>query len=127
MSGLGVDVVDVAGFAAQLADPASVFAARTFTEGELRDADARPDRVRALAGRFAAKEAFVKAWDGMAFGQPPAMRQADLQQIEVVCDAWGRPAICLHGAVAEVCGDVTARVSISHDGGVAVAVVILGS
>jgi holo-[acyl-carrier protein] synthase len=64
-------------------------------------------------------------------GQPPALAQVDLRDVEVVDDGFGRPGLRLHGpvraAVAELApgATVTAHVSISHDGPTAAAVVIL--
>lgn len=132
--GVGIDVVDVAGFRTQLADPASGFVVATFTVGEQRDA-ARPagDRAERLAARFAAKEAFVKAWSGARYGWPPAVATVDLREIEVVLDGYGRPGLRWHGtvraAVAELAGPgaVESRLSLSHDGGVATAIVILSA
>ena len=55
--GLGLDVVDVAGFSAQLDDSASVFVEQTFTPAERAYASAKTPKARAwsLAGRFAAE------------------------------------------------------------------------
>lgn len=131
IAGVGIDLVDVAAFASQLTDPASVFAERTFTPAERADADARPGArpARHLAARFAAKEAFVKAWSASRRGQPPALATLDLRDIEVVCDRHGRPALALHGAVAAALhgnGEAFAcHVSLSHDGTHATAVVVL--
>ena len=127
---VGVDLVHLPGFRDQLADPASAFARATFTEAERAAAAARPsgDPARHLAARFAAKEAFLKAWDGTHWGREPALPRADLAEIEVVSDAWGRPALQLHGAVAEAfrrLGPTRAHVSLSHDGDHAPALVIL--
>jgi holo-[acyl-carrier protein] synthase len=146
--GLGLDVVDVEAFAAQLADPASGFVEATFRPGERRRRGAAPGPsgtaaeraagaagaprwAQHLAGRFAAKEALVKAWSVARRGQPPALAQVDLRDVEVVDDGFGRPGLRLHGpvraAVAELApgATVTAPVSISHDGPTAAAVVIL--
>lgn len=135
---MGLDVVDVAGFEQRLeTDPALVDA--TFTPGERADADFGDgaDRVRRLAGRFAAKQAFLKAWSAARYGRPPALSRVDLRAIEVRLDGQGRPAIVLHGEVAEevaalgvqleLRGDVATHVSISHDGGIAAAVVLLSA
>jgi holo-[acyl-carrier protein] synthase len=119
---LGVDLVDVPGFAAQLEDTASGFVAHTFTAGEQRAAKGDPRR---LAARFAAKEAFVKAWSGSRFGRPPLLAAVDLREIEVVDDGYGRPALRLHGSVAAAAGPVDTHVSLSHDGPAAIAVVLL--
>ncbi|MFT4036323.1 MAG: holo-ACP synthase [Patulibacter sp.] len=130
--GLGTDVVDVAAFGDQLADPASGFAGGTFTTSERAAAARRPgpDAVH-LAGRFAAKEAFLKAWSSARIGQPPSIAAADLREIEVVADAYGRPSLRLHGAVRDAVAALTGPapasllLSISHDGPVATAVVLL--
>jgi holo-[acyl-carrier protein] synthase len=134
--GVGLDVVDVAAFAQQLADPASGFVAATFRPSERRHHAGPTDHHRRalhLAGRFAAKEAFVKAWSSARRGQPPTIAPADLdlRDIEVVDDGFGRPALRLHGAVDMEIARLTdhepptIHLSISHDGGVAVAVVVL--
>jgi holo-[acyl-carrier protein] synthase len=117
---VGVDLVDVVGFAEQLADGASGFVEATFTVGERRTRD--PWR---LAVRFAAKEAFVKAWSGSRYGRPPLLASVDLREIEVVSDGYGRPGIALHGAVREAVGECRVQVSLSHDGNAAIAVVLL--
>jgi len=133
--GLGLDVVDVAAFAEQLADGASGFVAATFRPGERRRGASDDPQRRALhlAGRFAAKEAFVKAWSAARRGQPPALAPADLdlREIEVIDDGFGRPAVRLHGPVRAAVEQLTEHVpptvhlSISHDGGGAAAVVVL--
>ncbi|MER7212681.1 holo-ACP synthase [Streptosporangium sp. NPDC000239] len=110
--GIGVDVVDVARFAASLERTPSL-RARLFTEAE------RGLAVRSLAARFAAKEAVAKA-----LGAPPGLSHLDA---EVLSGAYGRPELRVHGAVAEVAvalGVVRWHVSLTHDGGVAVAYVI---
>ncbi len=125
-------MVAVPDFAEQLARPGTAFA-RLFTPGERRDAAgpgrSAADRAEHLAARWAAKEAFVKAWAAARYGSPPALAEVDLRRVEVVCDAWGRPALRLHGEVAEAVratlGEVTVHVSLSHDGGTAVAYVVI--
>lgn len=126
--GFGLDVVDVEAFAQQLADPASGFVDGTFTAAE--QADAAADPAGGLAVRFAAKEAFVKAWSVARFGRPPAAASVDLREIEVHRDGWGRPALQVRGAVAAAVADmhdapVVVHVSLSRDGAVAAAAVTL--
>ena len=126
---IGHDVVDVPGFRAQLAEPGSTFAARVFTARERSTASARPsDAAVHLAARWAAKEAFVKAWSGARYGLPPVHPDADWAEIEVVSDRWRRPKLVLHGEVkehAEALGVRRMHLSLSHDGDVASAVVVL--
>lgn len=125
---MGIDTVYLPDFREQLADVSSGFVAGTFTAAEIACAETRPshDPARHLAARFAAKEAFLKAWDSTFWGRNPPMEQVDLREIEIVCDAWGRPSLVLHGKVAAALGaHVKAHVSLSHDGPNAVAVVVL--
>jgi holo-[acyl-carrier protein] synthase len=119
---IGVDLVDVPGFADQLADRASGFVDGTFTPLEQRTAQGDASR---LAARFAAKEAFVKAWSGSRRGLPPLLAAVDLREIEVVDDGYGRPGLRLHGAIKAAVGERRTHLSLSHDGPSAIAVVIL--
>lgn len=129
--GVGIDVVGSAGFAEQLDQPGSRFAAGAFTGRERAEAHrGSGDPVLRLAGRWAAKEAFVKAWSTARLGAPPDLDRWDPAEVEVVADAEGRPALALHGAVADAVaarwGDrLRSHLSISHDGPVAAAVVVL--
>lgn len=129
--GVGTDLVHIPGLRAQLADVASVFEEMTFTEAERATAQQRPSRdpARHLAARYAAKEAFIKAWSNMRTNKPPALHALDMRDIEVIQDAHGRPALALHGAVAaafrqDVNG--TIQLSLSHDGDYALAFVVIG-
>ena len=88
--------------------------------------------ARHLAGRWAVKEAVIKAWSAALYGSPPPIAPDLLRwsEIETVCDAWGRPAVRLSGEVARqvaatVGEDVRWNVSLSHDGSSAVAFVVL--
>ncbi|WP_354699368.1 Holo-[acyl-carrier-protein] synthase [Paraconexibacter sp. AEG42_29] len=129
--GLGIDVVDVPAFAVQLTEPGSGFVAGTFTAGEQAASQAGPGTpALAYAARFAAKEAFVKAWSVGRLGRAPQLGELDLREVELVSDPWSRPSLVLHGqvrdAVREALGpDVAIHVSLSHDGPAAVAVVLL--
>lgn len=133
--GTGIDIVDLGAFREQLADGASGFVVGTFTAGERADAETRSsgDPARHLAARFAAKEAFVKAWSGARWGQGPPMQdpaRTDLREIEVVNDPFGRPTLALHGDVARWLagapgGTPRIHTSLSHDGGFACAMVVL--
>ena len=135
---VGLDIVTTTTFADQLADRASAFVDATFTAREQRDARA-PEaiRVQRLAARFAAKEAFVKAWSGARAGRPPQLETIDLREIEVVDDGHGRPALRLHGEVARaleqlaaelgVAAALRAHLSLSHDPPTAAAVVLLSA
>ncbi len=136
--GVGVDVVAVSAFAEQLEQPGTRFA-RVFTSGERRAArsgnvvahgeTSRHREMQSLAARWAAKEAVIKAWSGSRFGGPEVIdpNLVDLREIEVRTDAWGRPEIRLHGAIAAGMAGLTVLVSLSHDpeGDIAAAFVVL--
>lgn len=113
--GIGVDVVDVARFAATLERTPNL-RSRLFTEVEQGLA------VQSLAARFAAKEAVAKA-----LGAPSGLGH---REAEVVKDENGRPELRITGRAAEVAlelGVTRWHVSMSHDGGVAIAYVIAES
>jgi holo-[acyl-carrier protein] synthase len=110
--GVGVDVVDIARFETSLQRTPDL-RERLFT------AEERDLPIESLAARFAAKEALAKA-----LGGPGGLGWHDA---EVVSDGRGRPTLVVRGTVAEAAGRVgvsTWHVSLSHDGGSAVAVVI---
>ena len=119
--GLGIDLVETGRLAAAL-DRTAGFEARVFTEEERRVCAGRGDRVQALAARFAAKEACLKAlgtgWSGgLAF-----------RQVEVVGGAGAPPALRLHGAAAaraQALGVTRIHVSLTHQPGTSAAVVVL--
>ena len=120
---VGTDIVRISAFAAQLRTPGSTFE-RVFTERELRDCEAKACRDSSLAARWAAKEAYVKAWAEARFGSPPALAELDFREIEVCSDAFGRVAILPHGEV-ERHGPAVQSLSLSHDGDYAVAVCLV--
>nr|WP_317812873.1 holo-ACP synthase [Rhodococcus sp. IEGM 1408] len=89
-------------------------------------------QARHLAARWAVKEAVVKAWSAALYGTPPPIAPDLLvwSEIETVCDAWGRPSVRLSGEVARQVSATVGEgarwnVSLSHDGGSAVAFVVL--
>ncbi|MDQ1713999.1 MAG: holo-[acyl-carrier protein] synthase [Frankiaceae bacterium] len=120
--GVGVDIVDVARLSRVLARTPGV-AGRVFAVGERSYAgDSGEVSIRRLAARYAAKEAAAKA-----LGSPAKARW---REIEVVVDEDGRPALLVTGRTAEVAAVAGIRswhVSLTHDGGVAVAVVVAES
>jgi holo-[acyl-carrier protein] synthase len=113
--GVGVDVCEVARFQSALRRTPAL-AGRLFTAGE------RDRSIASLAARFAAKEALAKA-----LGGPPRL---EWQDVEVVNEDSGRPVLELRGTVAaavEASGARQVHLSLSHDAGIASAVVLLES
>jgi holo-[acyl-carrier protein] synthase len=119
--GVGIDLVET-GRLAEALDRTQGFEARVFTEGESAECAGRGDRVQALAARFAAKEACLKAL-GTGWAQGLGFRQ-----VEVVREESGSPRLKLHGAAATRAaslGVTRIHVSLSHQPGTAAAVVVL--
>jgi holo-[acyl-carrier protein] synthase len=113
--GVGIDVVDIARFGDALRRTPGLVE-RMFTVAEA----GRP--VASLAARFAAKEALAKA-----LGAPGNL---DWHDAEVVSESSGRPLFTLRGTVAARAAEVGAasvHLSLSHDAGIASAVVVLES
>ena len=113
--GVGIDVVDIERFGKSL-DRTPGLAERLFTPLE------RTRQLASLAARFAAKEALAKA-----LGAPVGMAWHDA---EVVSEDSGRPLFDLRGTVlarAEQLGVASVHLSLSHDAGIASAVVVLES
>jgi holo-[acyl-carrier protein] synthase len=111
--GLGIDVCDIERFGASL-ERTPELRDRLFTDRERRLPPA------SLAARFAAKEALAKA-----LGAPIGLAWHD---VEVVSADSGRPSLAMAGTVAEACdalGVTSAHLSLSHDAGIASAVVVL--
>ena len=96
-----------------------LLAERLFTESERLTASGNPRPAESLAARFAAKEAVAKA-----LGAPPGL---SWQDCEVVTDPDGRPWLTVAGTVASVAaerGISRWHLSLSHDGGIASAMVV---
>ena len=117
--GLGIDVCSIERMRRALERHGDRFFARICSEAERSDLTGR-DMATALAGRFAVKEAFAKALDGA--------KGVGWHEVEVRRATSGRPTLELKGnaaAMVESYGADAWHVSITHDAGVAVAVVIL--
>lgn len=116
--GIGVDIVDVSRFEA-LSQRQPTFLDRILTESERLLADGKPRGSASLAARFAAKEAVAKALGGVA--------GLSWHDCVVSVDISGRPSIEVQGSVAvaaEKLGITAWHVSLTHDGGNAIAYVI---
>lgn len=115
---VGVDLVSVARLEGVMGRWGSRFLDRVFTAGEIEYCNSKYSPARSFAARFAAKEAFVKA---ISRETPVGMRYRD---IEVMVGDDGVPALVAHGAAKAALGRGYARVSLSHEENLAVAVVI---
>jgi holo-[acyl-carrier protein] synthase len=113
--GIGVDIADISRVEKALRRTPAL-ATRLFAKGE------QEQPVSSLATCFAAKEAVAKA-----LGGPDGLLWTD---VEVVHDCRGRPLLEVSGSVAEAAARLGVRswhLSLSHDGGLCVAMVVAES
>ncbi|SDO99214.1 holo-[acyl-carrier protein] synthase [Nakamurella panacisegetis] len=116
--GVGIDVVAVDRFAETLRRTPSL-ARRLFAPDELITVSGSPRRPVSLAGRFAVKEAVAKA-----LGVPRGMEWHDCT---VRSEDSGRPVLVVTGTVQAAAAELGVtewRLSLSHDAGIAAAVVL---
>jgi holo-[acyl-carrier protein] synthase len=113
-----MDVVLVERFAVALART-PLLSERLFTAAERLTTSGNPRSPESLAARFAAKEAVAKA-----LGAPAGLMWHDC---EIVPDSDGRPWLTVSGTVAAAAserGISRWHLSLSHDGGIASAMVV---
>jgi len=122
ISGIGTDIVAIERFQRFVDNNNTALLQRIFTEHERAVCMARKNSAASLAARFAAKEAFLKALgtglrDGISW-----------QDMEVVNDGQGKPNLILSGRALALFQErrlSSLFLSISHDGGCAIAFVVL--
>lgn len=122
--GIGTDIVSIERFQRFIDAENTAVMERLFTPAERSRCGKRKDAASCLAARFAAKEAFLKA---LGTGLRDGISWHDM---EVSNDALGKPELLLSGKAEEqfqakeLAG---LHISLSHDGGNAVAMVVLES
>ena len=122
ISGIGTDIVAIERFQRFLDEHNTALLERLFTEQERTFCSARKNCAASYSARFAAKEAFLKA---LGTGLRDGISWHD---IEVANDRLGKPELILSGKAIELFmeqGLSSAFLSLSHDGGSAVAMVVL--
>jgi holo-[acyl-carrier protein] synthase len=119
--GLGVDIAEVPRVQAAIERHGQRFLDRVFTPSEIEYCERFKNKFERYAGRFAAKEAAMKA---LGTGWRRGIRWVDL---EVVREGSGRPTISLAGEAAKIAGQLGVKnisVSITHTEAQALAQVI---
>lgn len=120
--GTGIDIAEVPRIHRAIERFGDRFLNRIYTEGELRYCRSKANFVERFAGRFAAKEAAMKA---LGTGWNHGVRWRD---IEVARQPGSRPTILFHGKAGKIAaglGMVNACLTITHTFDQAVAMVIL--
>ena len=119
----GVDVVEIARIATALERWGERFIARVWTAQERHES---ATRIESLAARWAAKEATAKALGIGLRGLGRASNGVLWTEIEVRRGPQGRPELVLYGAAAAHAQSLNLNewaVSLSHAGGIAIAMV----
>jgi holo-[acyl-carrier protein] synthase len=120
IAGIGIDVVSIERMRAAIARHGGRFEKRILSEIEREQIADRANQAEAVAARFAAKEAAFKA-----LGGPSGLAW---REIQVLREPSGAPRIEWCGAAATCVrrlGNTRTFVSLTHDAGVAAAVVVL--
>lgn len=110
IDGVGIDVVNIDRFIESL-ERTPGLREKLFTESE------RNKGPHSLAARFAAKEALYKA---LSPGKGLHWHEAEVINLEN-----GKPAFLFRGEIAELIDGADVHLSLSHDGGIASAIVIV--
>ncbi len=116
--GLGNDIIEIARIQKVLSRYPERFLKRVFTTNETKYCLMKKEPALHLAGRFAAKEAIVKA---LGTGFSGGMNWTD---IEIDNDPKGKPFVIFSPFVHELFGTINMELSISHCHKYAIAVAI---
>ena len=110
IDGIGIDVVDITRFS-QSIERTTALREKLFTAAE----STKP--IHSLAARFAAKEALAKA---LNVGHGLAWHDA-----EVINHESGKPDFLFRGEIADLVDGAKVHLSLSHDGAIASAMVVV--
>src|SRR6187200_367148 len=119
--GLGIDVTDIPRIASAFERYGERFLRRVFTDGEIAYCTRRRNPVPHLAGRFAAKEAAMKA---LGTGHSHGVLWKDIEVVR----AGGPPQLRLHGGAASRAAQMKVSgslLTITHSETLAMAQVLL--
>lgn len=118
--GIGIDIVQTARIRTAVERWGHRFLERVFTSGEISYAYKKADPFLSLAARFAAKEAFIKAY--------PRDQAIPLTDIEIVHRDNGSPLLNLQGRTKKYLEEMfpsTIHISLSHEKEYCVACVVI--
>ena len=110
IEGVGIDVVNIDRFKESL-ERTPGLSEKLFTDSE------RTKNIQSLAARFVAKEALAKALS--------AQHGLQWHQAEVINLENGKPEFLFRGEIAEMISGSRVHLSLSHDAGIASAIVVI--
>lgn len=117
--GIGTDIIEVHRMRAVLTDYSTRFIQKIFTESEQAYCASKADPAIHYAARWAAKEAFAKAYR-TGIGEHIGWHDVQIERAST-----GAPHIVLFGAIAEQCRTYKLHVSLTHTHEYAVAMVVI--
>ncbi len=115
---IGLDIIETERIARAIERYGDRFVNRVLGDDERALFVTRRDKPQFLAGRFAAKEAAIKAMADFLERRPP------YSAIQIIHEPGGRPVFRFHPDVAARLSSLACHVSISHDRSVAAAVAV---
>lgn len=115
---IGLDIVEVSRIQKDIDRYGDKFINRILGEVEREKFDTRVDKAQFLSGRFAAKEAIIKAL-GAFFTERP-----DYSDLQIVNDKSGQPEFRIPDNLKEKLSGIYCMISISHETNYAAAVAV---
>ncbi|MDF1544107.1 MAG: holo-ACP synthase [bacterium] len=109
MKSIGIDIVEIERIAADIERFGDRFIKRVLSERERELYENRSDKELFLAGRFAAKEAVIKALGHYLTDRPP------LNRLEILNSKSGQPELVLSDYLSGQLSGATCLISISHE------------
>lgn len=119
ITGIGMDLVEVARMQELLERWGERFLKKLFTENEINSCQGKVNQSECLAARFAAKEALAKA---LGHGW---CRHFSWTDVEIYNEANGKPAFKIGGKTKKLVEDVSIFLSLTHIKSQAAAFVII--
>ena len=120
--GLGLDIAEIDRIEAAILRHGTPILERLYTPSEVAYCESYRNKFERYAGRFAAKEAMMKA---LGTGWRRGVRWRD---IEVIREPSGKPSLSLKGAAKRIADKLRVKnisLTITHSGNLALAEVIL--
>lgn len=119
VTAIGIDIVETARVERLLSVYGDKFVARILGNRERELLHQRRDRAQFVAGRFACKEAVIKALGNYLTSRPA------YNQIEIIGDGQGSPQATFGQEILDAIGRAKTLVSISHEKTHAVAMAVI--
>lgn len=116
---IGLDIVENARIEGLLSKHPERFVDRILGTEEQAIYEDRRDQIPFLAGRFAAKEALIKALGAYLTDRPP------YRSLQILNDTTGRPFVQLDEALASELSHIRILISLSHERNYAVGMAVI--